>query len=349
MDQAAQVGLQQPRIAPDGTPNLLLSALPPGWRLLGRSRFGTAGPVGPSSGCHALAHPAIGVALVDIAPNATPNAEARLRRVLAAENFWQSFPGTLPVWHGRIEIGAVRALPGLLAEGFGTLPPLTVPGRESWIAAAQVALALDAGWEVPGRSPPPRAAPAVGLLPDEADDEPPRRRRLSTLKLGGAVAGSLVLVGILLLVAGGPGPAPEPPASLTAMAPAPIAALAPEAAAAQVMPAEPQPEAAATAVQPPVLPPIERVTLPMPQPEPRQQADAEAPPTPSEPAAPAPLQAAVLALPPPAPPPPPLRRASTAPPRIDPACTRAAFRYQQGLALNATEAAHVRNGCATRR
>jgi hypothetical protein len=68
-----------------------------------------------------------------------------------------------------------------------------------------------------------------------------------------------------------------------------------------------------------------------------------------EPAAAPLVQEVALVLPPPAPPPaPPLRRAS-APPRIDPGCTRALYRYQQGLALNATEAAHVRDGCATRR
>ncbi|RYJ01357.1 MAG: hypothetical protein EON47_11050, partial [Acetobacteraceae bacterium] len=74
-----QAGLQPTHPIPDGTPGMLLSALPDGWRLIGRCRFGT------------------GLALVDVAPDATPNAEARLRRALSAANFWQAFPGTLPV------------------------------------------------------------------------------------------------------------------------------------------------------------------------------------------------------------------------------------------------------------
>jgi hypothetical protein len=32
---------------------------------------------------------------------------------------------------------------------------------------------------------------------------------------------------------------------------------------------------------------------------------------------------------------------------IDPGCAEAVLRYQQGLPLNATEMAHVRNGCRT--
>lgn len=361
MDQATQVGPERARIAPDATPNLLLSALPPDWRLIGRSRFGIGGPIGVSSGCHALANPAIGIALVDVAPATTPNAEARLRRALAAENFWQDFPGTLPVWHGRIELGEVRALPNLLAEGFGTLPSLTLPGREGWMAAVQAALALDEGWDVPGQARSPRALPAAGLsaptdapLPTEEDIAPEPRRRPSTLQWAGATLGGLALVALLLLLAGGPAPAPEPVTIFTAIPPEPA-------------PAAPQVEAS-------VLPPIERVTLPplpapirsepAPEPlqaepqqaeprraEPEREATAMLLPTPPVQPAPAPASAVspALALPPPAPPPaPPLRRAS-APPRIDAACTRAVFRYQQGLALTATEAAHVRNGCATRR
>ncbi|MDN3567988.1 hypothetical protein QWZ14_26710 [Paeniroseomonas aquatica] len=112
----------------------------------------------------------------------------------------------------------------------------------------------------------------------------------------------------------------------------------------------------------PPLPPLERVVVALPTPV-RAPEPASAPPPPpaaavpptaapaviaAEAAASPPVEEVALVLPPPAPPPaPPLRRVAA--PRIDPGCTRALYRYQQGLALNAAETAHVRNGCATRR
>jgi hypothetical protein len=63
--------------------------------VIGRCRFGTGGPGPHATGCYALAHPEVGVALIDVAPNATPNAEARLRRALTAVEFWPRLPGHL--------------------------------------------------------------------------------------------------------------------------------------------------------------------------------------------------------------------------------------------------------------
>ena len=334
-----QAGLQPPHPIPDGIPGMLLSALPDGWRLIGRCRFGTAGPVGPASGCHALAHPGIGLALVDVAPDATPNAEARLRRALGAANFWQAFPGTLPVWHDRIEIGAVRNLPGLMAEGFSTLPPLTVPGKEAWIEAARQALAVDAAWEVPGQPPRRSIVAPPPPVEDEQEDllaRSPVRRR-GRWKVAGVAAGLALLAGLVWL-----GSVP-----LEAPAPPPVQI------AAAVVPEAPRPVPAQPA---PPLPQLERVVVALPVPAVVPPPPAAVAPRPVEPAVVAPeapveplLEEVALVLPPPAPPPaPPLRRAS-APPRIDPGCTRALYRYQQGLALTAAEAAHVRNGCATRR
>ena len=321
---------------------MLLSVLPDGWRLIGRCRFGTAGPVGPASGCHALAHPGIGLALVDVAPDATPNAEARLRRALGAADFWQAFPGTLPVWHDRIEIGAVRNLPGLMAEGFSTLPPLTVPGKDAWIEAARQALSTDAAWEVPGQ--PPRRGILIPPPPAEADEEedlPARSpvRRRGRWKVAGLATGLVLLAGLVWL-----GSIP-----LEAPAPPPVQV------AAAVIPEAPRP----LPIQPePPLPQLERVTIALPAPVvvPPPPAPVAAAPLPAEPAAVPPgvpdaplVEEVALALPPPAPPPAPAVRRVAAPPRIDPGCTRALYRYQQGLALTAAEAAHVRNGCATRR
>src|SRR3954471_24044308 len=128
----------------------LLGALPEGWVMLGRCRTGTAGPASYPTGCWALAHPTTCVALADVAPDAAPNAEARLRRALGSANFWPAFPGYLPVWHGRIELSAWRSLPGIMAEGFAELQALPVPGKGARIAAARAALAEDPAWEVPG-------------------------------------------------------------------------------------------------------------------------------------------------------------------------------------------------------
>lgn len=340
---------------------MLLSALPTGWSLLGRCRFGTAGPIGPASGCHALAHPTIGVALVDVAPDATPNAEARLRRALGPADFWRDYPGTLPVWHGRIEIGAVRRLPALLAEGFGTLPPLTVPGKESWIEAVRKALADDEAWEVPGQQPRQRVLVPPMPLQDDDDDEPvtkPARRR--GWLYPGLATGAVVLAGLAWLVSAPlPEPAAPPPIQVAA-APATMApAGPPQPAAASPAPSQP------VAAQPePPLPPMERVVVALPAPVRQPPPVPVAVPAPPVAAAPLPMappaeavpesraaplpEEVALVLPPPAPPPaPPLRRVAA--PRIDPGCTRALYRYQQGETLTATEAAHVRNGCATRR
>src|SRR3954469_17032614 len=165
-------GVWPPAPAEDAASGLL-GALPEGWAMLGRCRTGTAGPVGYPTGCWALAHPTTGVALVDVAPDATPNAEARLRRALGASNVGPACPGYLPVWHGRIELAAWRSLPGIMAEGFAELPPLTVPGKGAWIAAAKAALGEDGAWDVPGATPRgPRAMPAAALLDDEDEDVP---------------------------------------------------------------------------------------------------------------------------------------------------------------------------------
>ncbi|MBL6459239.1 hypothetical protein JMJ55_28355 [Belnapia sp. T6] len=329
-----------------GMEGSILAALPPGWRAIGRCRFGTAGPIGPASGCYALAHPLIGVALIDVAPDATPNAEARLRRALAAADFWSIFPGSLPVWHGRIEPGALRNLAGILAEGFNSLPPLTVPGKDRWVNAAQTAIADDQAWEVPGQ--PPRPAPSFALPPEEepeadAEEVVPaprrRRRRRGGLMLAGGLAVLLLLIGGLALL-----PAAERPQPQTA-------SLA-------------QPAPAATPSPPPALPPIQRVILPVPTtaPIPDPPPKAPEPEAAPEPAATPPSAEPVptlaveedgpaLETPPPAPPaPPPVRRAAVAPkPRIDPSCSRALFRFQQGERLSAAEEAYVRSGCATRR
>lgn len=340
--------------AEDATPGFL-GTLPEGWMMLGRCRTGTAGPVGYPTGCWALAHPTTGVALVDVAPDATPNAEARLRRALGAADFWPGFPGYLPVWHGRIELAAWRSLPDLMAEGFAELPPLTVPGKLAWIAAARAALAEDDAWGVPGAAARgPRAMPVVSPLDEEDADLPmasrrPWRGRMGLL-LGFAVTFIVGLSsGVMLLSGDGPPvaaptpPAP-PPISLAAQ---PIPPFAPVREVAVSLP-EPvilrEPVAATPVALEPVAP-EPAVATPLPEP-------VVVTPAPSFGGADtaAPIEVASASLPlPPIPPKAPVQKVARAPDRIDRACTQAVFRFQQGLALTPAEQAHVRDGCATRR
>ncbi|MFC7473014.1 hypothetical protein ACFQS7_01515 [Dankookia sp. GCM10030260] len=349
-----------PTAAAEDAASGLLGALPEGWAMLGRCRTGTAGPVGYPTGCWALAHPTTGVALVDVAPDATPNAEARLRRALGAANFWPAFPGYLPVWHGRIELAAWRSLPGIMAEGFSELPPLTVPGKGAWIAAARDALAEDGAWDVPGAPRGARAMPVAALLDDPDDDGPdPVGRRPWQGRLGlvlGFVATFAVGLasGVLLLSDEPPAPVAAPLVNLAALPPA----AAPQPVLAQPEPvreaAAPVPVVAAIAprsvepvVVPPAPPPVAMVT-PLPpaaEPEPPAMAEATTGADTGEP-----MEVASLGLPlPPEAPKAPVQRAARPPERIDRACTQAVFRFQQGLPLSPAEQAHVRNGCATRR
>ncbi|SDD20840.1 hypothetical protein [Belnapia rosea] len=328
MDQAPQADSTASRAGPE---QRLLAALP-GWRAVGRCRRGMAGASGISAGCHALAHPAIGVALIDLVPQVTPNAEARLRRALDAASFSDLCPGTLPVWHGRVEPMQLRRLPDILAEGFDSLPPLGLGGPEGWIGAVQAALARDPAWEVPGR---PRSPAKEEGKAKEAEAPLPRRRlpRWAVASLALVVC----LVGGIALLPATPAPtSPDP-------APAPVLAA--------------LPSQAAPAPIPHALPQIERVELPVirpaapppaPEPEPVAEAPAASAMPPPDPTPPVP-EPDLIAPPPAPPPPPPVRQASAPRPRIDPNCSRALFRFQQGERLSSAEEAYVRNGCATRR
>jgi len=197
---------QQAVTAPGGeqtaATRLLAAVLPPRWSVIGRCRQGTALPSGGPTGCHVLAHPEVGLALLDVAPDTTPNAEARLRRVLAASGFPQRFPGTLPIWHGRIEPTELRLLPPLLEAAFAAQPSLTLDGGQVWVTAVREALDAEPAWEAANR---PKRAVAPPPMPDEPEPEeeeaPPnlfRRvasagRRLSL----GLVLGTVFALGVM--------------------------------------------------------------------------------------------------------------------------------------------------------
>lgn len=320
----------------------LLRVLPEGWEMLGRCRRGAAGPASFPTGCYALAHPSTGIALIDIAPDITPNAEARLRRALGAANFWPAFPGYLPVWHGRIELSAWRSLPAIMAEGFSDLAPLTVPGRAAWIAAARAALAADPGWEAPGaRTAAPQPEPDV-LLPEEEASEPLPARRRWPLALG--FVGTFLLglgMGALLLLPSPP--APDRPRSLAEPAGAPAPA-APQEAARAMPPEDASPPVPVPIVAGQPAPPLSTESW-MREPVPSAAEAAEALQGRAEdPGA----EEAALPLPPAAPPPAAPRPARPVE-RVDAACAQALFRFQQGLPLTRAEEQFVRNGCALRR
>ncbi|MDO9711200.1 hypothetical protein [Paracraurococcus lichenis] len=387
MDEDARLHLggisPEPQLAGTSATTGLLSALPEGWVMLGRCRIGTAGPASYPTGCWALAHPTTGIALVDVAPDATPNAESRLRRALGAANFWPAFPGYLPVWHGRIELAAWRSLPGIMAEGFSELPPLTVPGKGAWIAAVRMALAEDPAWDVPGAPRGTRVA-ALPAPTDESEEEevvPPAaaRRPLrghAALLAGFAATFVLGFASGALLLGGREPPAAAPPAAPVTLArPAapPAAAVAIPAVAPLPArePSPPVPEPAATmpaATMPAATMPVATmpVAAPVPPPAPAIAPPAEPvteaaavpaaplPPPPATEAAGAdtegPTETASFALPlPPLAPRAPERKVSQAPPRIDRACSDAQYRFQQGLPLTPRDVAYLREGCTTRR
>ncbi len=357
---------------------LLLAALPPGWSLIGRCRFGTALPGPDPTGCHALAHPEIGIALIDIAPDATPNAESRLRRALSAADFWSDFPGYLPVWHGRLEGPAIRGLARIVQDRFSSLPALTVPGGQAWIGAVRRAVAQDPAWAVPGQAARPAVPPPPPEPEEEPADEEPRRRWPHALLLLGFLGtfGLGLATGLLLL----PQPEPVPPAApppsaepagvLAPLPPTPAAAAEPvaqppvdspaPATAIPAMEAEPAPAPWLESIATPEASAMV-ATPPAAEPEPEAPAGTEAlpiEPDGEEPSASVgmPEEPRPPLVPPPEPPPPAPRRAAEAPSRpgrsasgMDRACIQALFRFQQGETLSAAEQVHLRNGCTTRR
>lgn len=319
--------------------------LPDGWLLLGRSRFGTAGPGPFATGCHVLAHPRIGVALLDIAPGATPNAEARLRRALGVAGFWSAFPGTLPIWHGRIARAELPELGRILQAGFAALEPLSLRGGPGWITGLRRSLAQSPTWEVPGDRPLPRTDMALVLARPRPGPPPaprPRpRRRLGPLLFLGFVATFWIGLATGLVLVGGSDTAPV--SSPRAAVAVPPSALPPPAETAVAAATAQPPPAAAVSEPSPAAPPQEEAAAPgggSASPVPGEaMAAAARPRPPTQPSAggarPANRGAA---------------QSTTAPrPTLDRACRQALFRFQQGEALSAAELVHLREGCATRR
>jgi hypothetical protein len=256
------------------------------------------------------------------------------------------------------------------------MPPLTVPGKSAWIAAAAAALAEDSAWQVPGRPPQPAVTPL--MIEHEA---PSSLRAWGGTRL--AIAAGFALTFILglgagALLLGDDPPAPARPVEASAQTGQEVAALAVTRAPPVEVPAQPLPDRQLLPAAQPALPHGAQHVLAMPAAgppmavaSPPEAMPAEAPPLPLQPAAdtapeiasmpepaspatappPPPFDRPALeaALPMPPPPPRPTARPVRHPEAIDRACREAVFRFQQGATLSATERMHVRNGCATRR
>jgi len=142
---------------------------------------------------YVLLHPDVGIALLDVAPTVTPDAEAILRQRLAAVRFDAIFQGYLPIVYRSIRPDEVNAIDDILAEAFAALPPLTLAGGDAWVTVMQRALSPRdpsraatpsappgprPGWRPQPSAEPPAAAPPkprpVPRAAPEAYATPPR-------------------------------------------------------------------------------------------------------------------------------------------------------------------------------
>jgi hypothetical protein len=175
-----------------------------GWIVLSDCRIG--GGDGPPD--IVLLHPTIGVALLEMEPRWTADAETRFRQRLEAIGFARHYPGHLPVIHRRLRPTDLPELPTLLTEAFSWQPALTLPEGGAWVAAARRALT-------------DRAAPAPAGATTGASAARPSMTRGRKLAVG--VAGAIA-AGIVVLIA-----LPDPPDLVQQGAPAAAAAAAPAA------------------------------------------------------------------------------------------------------------------------
>nr|WP_314069886.1 hypothetical protein [uncultured Roseococcus sp.] len=116
-----------------------------GWELLTLDEAGE-GSLPPVDVGFALAHPYLGIALVDLLRPRAGDSVHHLRTRLEAAGFPQHFPGYLPIVHRVLEVREMWRLSQALGPAFLSEPPLGV--REGWIELVQRALLLKEG-EVP--------------------------------------------------------------------------------------------------------------------------------------------------------------------------------------------------------
>ncbi|WP_157033365.1 hypothetical protein [Belnapia moabensis] len=321
------------------------AALPPGWVLIGRCRAGEAsGPAGDMAhgttggGCFVLAHAEAGVALVDLLPMRTPQAEAHLRRLLNAVDFSARCRGYLPVIQCEITPEELGGLHAQIEDAFAYDQVLTIADRGRWVGELRRILRASVTWEaLDGPLPEPR--PSRVWRPWVT---PPLARLLRAGALGCGVLAVFGLGFVTALLM------PQQPAASLPSGPAGFGVIAE----ATSRPPEPAPFPLATVEPPPAATPFPLTTVePPPAATPFPLATAQ--PSPS--ASPAPEEPRPVALAEPtaqpdastvaaAP-----RRLARLPLPIDRRCSEAVFRFQQGASLTAQEMAYVRQGCASMR
>ena len=329
------------------------AVLPPEWALIGRCRSGS----GVDGGCFVLAHAEIGVALVDLLPNQTRDAEAQLRRLLNAVDFSASCRGYLPVIHcavGEDEIGQLRQV---IEDCFAYDSVLTIADRGRWVGVLRRTLQAGVTWESLGwQAPKQRTGRAATMLAWPTA----RLRRTGLAVLGVASVFGLGFTSGLLWPA-----APDPVqlqhsqefgvvASTTGFAPVAPTADSHRRFAGLSGPVAIFDDAASSApdgIAPAPMPTLPAGTAPT---EPKVvaagaglsagsavQADTDGPDVGDAGLAQAPSEVRNVALSQPA------RTRARPPLPIDRRCSEAVFRYQQGALLTSQEMAHVRQGCAS--
>lgn len=189
-----------------------MSRMGPGWVALRGVRLAGWSGEAPYTSVqirYVLLHPEVGVALVDAAPDRTPDAVKRLQRVLDAARFWAIFAGHLPIV--QLSLGAVDLprLAQLVDAAFAAEQGIALPGGHAWTGLARRVLG-GVVVSAPAAPPAPYPDPGVGMA-----YPPPAAPNFGWRALGRFwVAVLLTLVGgAALLQFLGP-PQPEPAAAL---------------------------------------------------------------------------------------------------------------------------------------
>ena len=158
-----------------GNGSSMMLPLPPGWLCLQDCNL--SGQFGqPVVVPFVLMHPDVGVALIDLAPAANPDAESVLRRRLEAARFESIFSGFLPILHLRLDRADLPSTETILRDAFAALPRLSVPGGDGWVNVVRRALLpRDLGRAAPHSAGPPGAA--AGRAPRRPACPALRRRR----------------------------------------------------------------------------------------------------------------------------------------------------------------------------
>ena len=117
----------------------------------------------PLDQAFAVLHPVSGVALIDIEPYETPDAEGDLAGRLEASGFTDRFGALPPIAHlivppGDMQVGEA------VAAAFTALPPLELAPGPEWVAALREVLATP---RIVISEPPPPPPPATERAPAE--------------------------------------------------------------------------------------------------------------------------------------------------------------------------------------